>query len=438
MIKTGTGNRFSLKPEEVNQAIREELDKTPGLLLNQLLSLHFVKHPENPVLPFGSAGQWDENDVEAGDSIFLGEDGKFWMYYHASGPKKFQIGLAYSNDLVNWTREANNPILTLGGSSEWDEGIVANAQVLKVSNTYHMWYGGMNGGLTAGGVGHATSFDGKTWTKDTCNPLITGYREIWPSSILYVDGYYWLYASVRLTSSDPYLVYLFKSTDGISWEAYSGNPLFQNLLAPQQWAQVGWLNVIKIGRFWLGAVELEDIRLPREGRYHSSLAYSLDGVNWAIRPMSILHQNKQGWDGERICLPTLFMWHNKLYLFYTAGVSGSCAEQIGLAEAVIPGETVEDYFRDSSGVWNAKSISADANTDGIPILAPLTIFFLSDTAGTLSVQVQEPDGNWHTADTVSIAANTLEVYTPTWKARGIRLSFDTAAIVTAWYRMGGE
>jgi len=97
----------------------------------------------------------------------------------------------------------------------------------------------------------------------------------------------------------------------------------------------------------------------------------------------------------------------------------------------------EEYFVDPDGTdWNGKSIGAGDSTEAIDVFmyGRKTIYFLSDTAGTLSVEVQEPDGTWRTYDTVSVSANDLLPYPVAEGSvqRRLRLSFDTAATVTAW------
>jgi len=99
------------------------------------------------------------------------------------------------------------------------------------------------------------------------------------------------------------------------------------------------------------------------------------------------------------------------------------------------GETKKGYFAGDAGDWNDISISAGDTTDGVKCLKykKKTIYFLSDTAGTLTVETQEPDGDWDTYDTISVDADALEPVSPTGVMEYVRLSFDTAATVTAFY-----
>jgi len=67
-----------------------------------------------------------------------------------------------------------------------------------------------------------------------------------------------------------------------------------------------------------------------------------------------------------------------------------------------------------------------------------TIFFLSDTAGTLTVLTEEPDGEYKTYDTYSISADTLKAVNLTDDHTGIKIKFSTSAKTTAWYSLNME
>jgi len=98
------------------------------------------------------------------------------------------------------------------------------------------------------------------------------------------------------------------------------------------------------------------------------------------------------------------------------------------------------YFEGTDGTtWKNASISAGDETKLVTIkrYTKKTIYFLSDTAGTLTIQVVGPDGTRRTYDTVSIDADTLEAYIISGVVEKVALKFDTAATVTAWYEVQG-
>lgn len=104
-------------------------------------------------------------------------DYTFSMYYDATTGGMEVIGLAYSADGKNWTRYGNDPVLDHGDPGDWDSDYVTNGTVIPdLGGEWHMWYSG-SGPAGGGneGVGYATSPDGINWTRDGDNPIISIY-----------------------------------------------------------------------------------------------------------------------------------------------------------------------------------------------------------------------------------------------------------------------
>ena len=57
------------------------------------------------------------------------------------------------------------------------------SSVIYDDNEFHMWYGAWNGSSTENRIGHATSLDGVTWTKDPLNPVLTMESGAWDKYI---------------------------------------------------------------------------------------------------------------------------------------------------------------------------------------------------------------------------------------------------------------
>jgi hypothetical protein len=92
------------------------------------------------------------------------------------------VGLAYSSDGINWIRFGSAPVLIPSGStSDWDGKYAYRASIITTSDgTYHMFYSGSSEINNPDpdfsytyGIGHATSTDGITWTRDPSNPIFT-------------------------------------------------------------------------------------------------------------------------------------------------------------------------------------------------------------------------------------------------------------------------
>jgi len=96
---------------------------------------------------------------------------------------------------------------------------------------------------------------------------------------------------------------------------------------------------------------------------------------------------------------------------------------------------VEDYPPFGQYLWKGESISAGAVSDSVLVAgySKKSLYFLSDTAGTLTISVDPlGDGNFQTYDSVGISANVLKPYPFTADFAYLRISFDAAAKVTAW------
>ncbi len=145
----------------------------------------WTKETTNPVVENGDTGAWDDFSVNFATVIQDGDVYKMW--YTGTGPgaggvgSVRKIGMATSTDGIDWTKHAGNPVLDVGPTGAWDAGQVSIPTVTKVGGGYQMWYSvGITG---ASGIGHATSPDGTTWTKDPANPVIPGGSGGWDDII---------------------------------------------------------------------------------------------------------------------------------------------------------------------------------------------------------------------------------------------------------------
>jgi len=103
---------------------------------------------------------------------------KFVFYYMATTGQSESVGLAVSNDGVNWQGYNGGVAPVLEGTwneSDWDRTYVGYPTVMKENDdAYHMWYCGgfWNGDSGVGhGIGYAFSQDGINWTRDPANPI---------------------------------------------------------------------------------------------------------------------------------------------------------------------------------------------------------------------------------------------------------------------------
>jgi len=100
------------------------------------------------------------------------------------------------------------------------------------------------------------------------------------------------------------------------------------------------------------------------------------------------------------------------------------------------------YFQDDGGAfpdWDALAIGAADITLGVDVTGYTnkTICFISDTEGTLTIEVLEPDAaTWRVFDVIGITVNTLRSYKMEEQATQVRIQFSAAATVSAWITTG--
>jgi hypothetical protein len=160
-------------------------------------------------------------------------DDTFHMWYNGHRGNRdyfdFQVGHATSPDGITWTKDPNNPVLPRGPSGTWDNSWVYPGSVLYDGTKYHMWYGGCDT-LKGVKIGHATSPDGLTWTKDpsnpvleTLNPLNWDFPRVDFPSVIFDDTIYhmWYSGGDLFKSKIGYAT----SEDGSIWTKYSSKPV---------------------------------------------------------------------------------------------------------------------------------------------------------------------------------------------------------------------
>ncbi|MBN1480278.1 T9SS type A sorting domain-containing protein [candidate division KSB1 bacterium] len=185
------------------------------------------KHPNNPVIDVGYAGEWDELWTVGASVIY--QDQRFKMWYTGADSSTCRIGYAESVDGVVWEKSPLNPVLDVGDSTDFDAQSVAWPTVIYSDNEYKLIYHGKNRGLEQ--LGFAVSDDGLTWTKSAFNPvLIVRKGDVWqdinltPRPLLYDGQNYRLF--YRDYDDEGLLSVKYASSkDCLHWTKYNGAPL---------------------------------------------------------------------------------------------------------------------------------------------------------------------------------------------------------------------
>ena len=126
----------------------------------------WTDHPGNPVLDVGEQ-DWESHRVTY--PFVIREAGKYHMCYTGMSRRlPYRIGMAVSDDLVHWRRYGGNPVIDAGGA---DANEAHTPCIIRKDGVFHMLYAGADSkGIHR--VLLATSPDLLTWTKYPGNPVI--------------------------------------------------------------------------------------------------------------------------------------------------------------------------------------------------------------------------------------------------------------------------
>jgi len=257
----------------IGHAISDDFGSSPA-------SLHWTELPT--ALEPGRKGEWDDFSLWTGSVIKKG--GRYYMFFtgrnHQRGQMWVQkIGLAVSDNLVNWKKHPGNPILTANSKYYQIEssknklgkiGAFRDPYVFRdpVSGKYCMTISAREKNRKReynGCIGAALSDDLINW--EVKPPILSPgrYDEMETSQVIYHKGKYYLFFSVLHTGLHCYFsdelfgkyrpvnkngVVLEKSNRIYDIRLLTGNPLtkIKKDKSDKYWA-LGWLNLDPQNRF---------------------------------------------------------------------------------------------------------------------------------------------------------------------------------------------
>ncbi len=174
----------------------------------------------NPVYAANPSG-WDQT---LGNPVVLHDGAQYKMWYAGNGPLAIQIGYATSPDGINWTRYGSAPVLQ--GATAWDAAATSTPVVIKEGSNYTMYFSGHSGDFTYR-MGRATSADGINWTEDPASPLMSPTlpweeTRVHPTGIVVGSSGYDLYYAAGFNV--PQVGHA-TSVDGRNWTKDAANPV---------------------------------------------------------------------------------------------------------------------------------------------------------------------------------------------------------------------
>ena len=197
----------------------------------------FIKDKNNPI--YGDAATGTLFDVYVTEQ----EEAGFRM--DLSWRPKDAVAVAFSADGSHWTP----PAITLPARPGvgWEDLVNRNC-VLKIGDTYQMWYTGQARGKSF--IGLAQSRDGLHFARVSDQPVLAPEApfeglSVMNPCVLYENGVYRMWYSAGETYEPNVLCYA-ESTDGIRWKKSPLNPVLEkNELKEYEQNRIGGCQVIR-------------------------------------------------------------------------------------------------------------------------------------------------------------------------------------------------
>lgn len=118
-----------------------------------------IETTDSPQMP--TTQEWEDGGIRSAE---VDRYSNYILWYSAEDfqTNALSIGVAVSNDGLNWIKQANNPIIE-ATTTDWYAGGIDDPSVVYHNGIYHMLFTGIKeDGTTA--IGHASSTDRSRWT----------------------------------------------------------------------------------------------------------------------------------------------------------------------------------------------------------------------------------------------------------------------------------
>lgn len=306
------------------------------------------KSSANPVMPRFSADANDANAIDlAYEPCVLPPDSQgFYRMYFGSATiwlnRGGNISTAVSPDGEHWYPYVKNPVLRPSESTAFDHAWIYSADVIRSGSTYMMYYCAINEGGGNIAIGLATSSDGITWQKYSGNPILEhGSPGSWEAEFVdyprvLFDGetyHMWYTGNNGSVNQVGYA----SSEDGFNWTKYAGNPVLSPSASGRWDGESVAVTGVTRHDSLLYMVFMGSEVLPADWTRYG-LAVSTDGITWTREVTNpLLGIGSQGqWDDRQLGGGCLRFVDGKFALWYSASSYDTPAWEIGLATS-IPG-----------------------------------------------------------------------------------------------------
>jgi predicted GH43/DUF377 family glycosyl hydrolase len=277
---------------------------------------------------------WDSLSVMAPTVVDFQD--REWLYYAGNEIEDFSIGVASrAQGEEAFERTAESPILKPGSdvAQDWKRFAQNTPEAVVVGDEVWVYYSGRREFDEGLGVGLAKSSDGLLFTDVEENPVLSELPEgsifdqagVAHPSIVHREGGFQLWYATG-EHDIGYAV----SEDGVSFERYCGNPVFEG--SADTW-DVGLVKAPEVAfdgdQYWM------TYSGGGRGSYQVGWASSSDGVDWIAAETPILPVAEDGsWNAEAT-QEAFIVVEDATWTFWYAGNSGD-QQQIGVVQAIRP------------------------------------------------------------------------------------------------------
>jgi len=241
-------------------------DSIKSLYEDRNLGTNLVKVAK--VLDVGATGEWDDLAVESPTIIRDPKSGKYVMAYVGwttiESEIREQIGIAWSDDKINWTKDAGNPILSWSGTASSPDEFGVTGPVLlwdDANDRYVMFYigltdVGMEGGTPTICVATTPSLTSPSWTRhgQVIDIDGTGWRAVavYHASVVKRNKIYYMFFNTKGADLKEYIGYA-TATDLLGpWTVDEANsPIISPVDATWESSKVGDPSVRRVGDMWV-------------------------------------------------------------------------------------------------------------------------------------------------------------------------------------------
>ena len=357
-------------------------DADAGVLGWQVEDSGFMRSDCNPLISYGASGLWDDATVAPGPVVWDGS--QYIMYYSGYDGSRYRIGAATSTDLLNWTKYASNPVLEVGSSGEWDDYHVGWPEVEYDGSTFHMYYTGYSG--TYYQIGYATSTDGFSFTRYASNPVIArgasgdfDYYHAHVATVAEYDGELHMWYGGRSSGSGDRRIGHATSTDWVTWTKDPDNPY----LSPDLSDESSYLGVPSIAEVDDQLYMMITRHTSSSARHRMTTTF--DGIHWmrTTSETSLDRGVSGSWDDARTHAGVLHAVDGGVHLYYRgASTNSGTSNQVGVAFNQAPTATITSPA-DGSAYTQGDLVTIEATVSDHAFVENLEVYLESDLQGIL-------------------------------------------------------